>query len=137
MCSIVFSQEYPIHVAFLSPVGRLGWQGGHGGGGGEDQGGPAGEDGLSSGDSTPKRVRLVYVRLSFSAVNIYHYFKRNLLSNIKKTTPTSSSYVQVGGEGEKPGPAGSSSKLEGSPKNHGSCETRSCPSADRTKGGHP
>ena len=45
MCSIVFSQEYPIHVAFLSPVGRLGWQGGHGGGGGEDQGGPAGEDG--------------------------------------------------------------------------------------------
>ena len=67
MCSTVFSQEYPIHVAFLSPVGRLGWQGGHGGGGGEDQGGPAGEDGLSSGDSTPKRVRLVYVRVSFSA----------------------------------------------------------------------
>ena len=52
---------------------RLGWQGGHGGGGGEDQGGPAGEDGLSSGDSTPKRVRLVYVRVSFSAVNIYLY----------------------------------------------------------------
>ena len=61
MCSIVFSQQYPIHVAFLSPVGRLGWQGGHGGGGGDDQGGRAGEDGLSSGDSTPKRVRLVYL----------------------------------------------------------------------------
>ena len=75
MCSIVFSQEYPIHVFFLSPVGRLGWQGGHGGGGGgDDQGGRAGEDGLSSGDSTPKRVRLVYVRPSFLAVNIYLYF---------------------------------------------------------------
>ena len=62
MCSIVFSQQYPIHVAFLSPVGRLGWQVGHGGGGGgDDQGGRAGEDGLSSGDSTPKRVRLVYL----------------------------------------------------------------------------
>ena len=59
---------------FLSPVGRLGWQGGHGGGGGDDQGGRAGEDGLSSGDSTPKRVRLVYVRPSFLAVNIYLYF---------------------------------------------------------------
>ena len=43
---------------------------------------------------------------------------------------------QVGGEGEELGPAGSSSKLEGGATNHGSCETRSCRSTNRTKGGH-